>query len=54
MHIPVELFILTAAILGSTIGFITAALLGIGKSRGQYTRGWNAGRNYTRNFPDAP
>lgn len=52
MNIPTEAFIIAAAFAGASIGFIAAALFNVGKSRGQYNRGWNAGRDFARQYPD--
>jgi len=48
-----EIAIIATALICGTIGFFGAALLGVGKSRGQYNRGWNAGRDFARKYPEA-
>jgi hypothetical protein len=52
MNIPAEAFIIAACVIGASIGFIAAVLFNVGKSRGQYNRGWNARRDFARNHPD--
>jgi hypothetical protein len=52
MNIPTEAFIIAAVLIGAFVGFFAAALFNVGKSRGQYNRGWNAGRDFARNYPD--
>lgn len=52
---PIESIVVTSviiAVIAASIGFFIAALLGVGKSRGQYNRGWNAGRDFAWKHPD--
>jgi hypothetical protein len=48
----VILISILVAVIAASIGFFAAALLGVGKSRGQYNRGWNAGRDFAWQHPD--
>ena len=53
MNIPTEASIIAASLIGAAVGFIAAALFNVGKARGQYNRGWNAGRDFARKYPEA-
>jgi hypothetical protein len=46
MNLLFDITVILAAAAGATIGFLGAALMASHKRRSQYTRGWNAGRDF--------